>query len=71
MQTGRKQVQQTPQPCVWLSSAAPPEEGSEPAVCKRTLTASYGAARGALLKVTCQPGWEEGVGENGYVCMHA
>ena len=33
-------------------------------------TKTYGIAHGTLLSVMCQPGWEGGLGENGYMCMN-
>ena len=33
-------------------------------------TRAYCVAHGTLLSVTHQPGWEQGLGENKYMCMY-
>ena len=33
-------------------------------------TRTYNIAHGTLLSVMWQPGWDEGLGENGYICMY-
>ena len=44
------------------------EGNVHPAVFKMdNLTKTYCVAQGTLLSVMCQPGWEGGLGENGYM----